>query len=454
MLRKQTMIALVLLAIPGVGFAQLKKHSYEPITSQVKDAGTYHLATGTWTRGVSQAALAGPCVIYDNTCTVGYYTGIQQGNVLFTSGRIPSTSSPSNATSLTGWADQYTVTGFTFAYCSFSPIVANYDLSFADCYSACDTGGALPEPTAVFHILNAPAGTLSGGQGCWIVNVSLANTTLEFDLGGDCNGVYNNVASTDSFGWSWTQAIPTIGSNAGPIMAGDPLGLFATSGQGCGGPGSGTCFVGAGAGPGSGLDIVDRMEIGNGPGAPGCYWFGGYGGAGGNPFTAFYMQIQGEQSTNAPANMGSSYCAGTTTCPCANAGSGVGGCKNSGSYGARLMATGNASMVVGQDTLELHVYNVNGSKPGLLLRGDNQLNGGAGNPIGDGLICSAGNSQRSQVVMSTALGVAHFGNWNGQRFGSVANVGVPTNFQYWYRDPQGSPCGSGFNFSNAWTVTY
>ena len=40
-------------------------------------------------------------------------------------------------------------------------------------------------------------------------------------------------------------------------------------------------------------------------------------------------------------------------------------------------------------------------------------------------------------------------------FGSVANMGAATNYQFWYRDPSGSPCSStNFNFSNAWTVTY
>ncbi|MFT7487244.1 MAG: hypothetical protein ACI9F9_003104, partial [Candidatus Paceibacteria bacterium] len=101
------------------------------------------------------------------------------------------------------------------------------------------------------------------------------------------------------------------------------------------------------------------------------------------------------------------------------------------------------------DTFQLHVSGVPGSKPGLVLRGDNQV----ALPVGDGILCSVGNSQRSHVQITSA-GSTDFVDWNGQGFSSVANVGTETNFQFWYRDPAGSCSGQGFNFSNGLSVLF
>lgn len=453
MLLRFTLSAAGALVLASTATAQLHTTNASPITSTVKDAGVYHLATGTWTRGVNASALAGPEVIYDNTCTVGYYFGLTDGERVIDSGRIPSTSSPVSTTSLAGTHDLYEVNGFTFAYCSFEPSSTNMDLSFIDCYQACDGGGVDPVPTVTFNIVNAPAGTASGGQGCWILTFDLANTTAGFNLGGDCNGNYDNIGSTDSFGWGWTQTIPTTGSNAGPIFGGDPSGLFPQTGQTCGGIGGGTTFVGASAAPGTGIGLVDQMDLVNGA-APGCYWFGGYGGAGGNPFTAFYLQLQGAEGFEPTS--GTPYCVGDGTgaaCPCGNNGAAGQGCANSSGGGATMSGSGSASM--SNDTLAFTIAGVAGAKPGLLLRGNNQVNGGLGNGVGDGLICAAGGSQRSQVQITDASGATTFSAWNGNGLGSVANaIGTPTYFQFWYRDPMGGPCNTGFNFSNAWDVTY
>ncbi len=149
-------------------------------------------------------------------------------------------------------------------------------------------------------------------------------------------------------------------------------------------------------------------------------------------------------------NTGSAYCFGDGTgaaCPCSGFGGLGEGCVNTGGTGVTLRALGNAS--VSSDTLRFDVAGAPGAKPGLLLRGNNQI----ANPIGDGIICTAGMSQRSQVQV-TAAGVTSFTDFNGAGFGSVANLGAPTNFQFWYRDPMATCSGSGFNFSNAWTVTY
>jgi hypothetical protein len=152
-------------------------------------------------------------------------------------------------------------------------------------------------------------------------------------------------------------------------------------------------------------------------------------------------------------NIGSSYCYGDGSgifCPCGNYGNIEEGCANSGgSGGATLAAAGNAQ--VSNDTFQLDVAGVPGNKPGLILRGDNQVS----IPAGFGVLCTAGNSLRSQVQVTVA-GTTSFTQFNGAGFGSVANTGSATQFQFWYRDPAAT-CATalpGFNFTNGWTVTW
>lgn len=142
------------------------------------------------------------------------------------------------------------------------------------------------------------------------------------------------------------------------------------------------------------------------------------------------------------------YCVATGMCPCGAEGGPQEGCLNSGGSGASLIASGFASL--SNDTLLFDVTGVPGMKPGLLLRGDNQV----ALPIADGVLCTVGNSQRSQIQFTSAAGGTVFSDFNGAPFGSVANSGASTNFQYWYRDPNNACSGQGFNFSNAYSVLY
>ena len=447
------LLACVALSSPLPATAQLSRAQPKPITTDVKDAGTYHLASGTWTRGASSLLATVPDSLYDNTCTVGMYYGMGDGDVVWDSGRIPSMTSPSGNGSLTGTADYWQVEKFYIGYCSFEPLVTSLDIGFKDCYSACDNTGTLPQPDYAFSLLNVPAGTASGGLGCWTVTISLLNSSSFFGISPDCDGVYEDNPTTDSFGWSWTQSIPTTGSDAGPIMAGDPSGFFPVSGQVCGGVGDGTFFPGGGPGPGTGIGVLDQFEVGNGPTAPGCYWFGGYSAA--NPLSSFYMRLSGYwESPFCSGSLGAAYCFGDGTgalCPCGNLGALGSGCANSGGSGARLTGFGCPS--VSFNGFGLHVSGVNGAKPGLLIRGDLEAGGGLGVPAGDGRLCTTGASQRSQVQV-TSVGGTSFNDWNGASMATVGNIGSVTNFQFWYRDPVGSPCGTGFNFSNGWRVWF
>ncbi|MFT7485534.1 MAG: plastocyanin, partial [Candidatus Paceibacteria bacterium] len=147
---------------------------------------------------------------------------------------------------------------------------------------------------------------------------------------------------------------------------------------------------------------------------------------------------------------GMAYCFGDgsgAACPCgANGGTGE-GCANTSGSGATLSGSGSTSF--SSDSLQLHIVGVPGSKPGLILRGDNQI----ANPAGDGILCTAGGSQRSHVQI-TSSGATTYTDFNGAGFGSVANMGSPTNFQFWYRDPTNTCSGAGFNFSNGLSVDY
>jgi len=151
-----------------------------------------------------------------------------------------------------------------------------------------------------------------------------------------------------------------------------------------------------------------------------------------------------------PPPTGTPYCFGDATgalCPCFNFGDPGAGCQSSSTNGATLRANGTASFSA--DTVMLTIVGVPGNKPGLLLRGDNQV----AIPVGDGILCTTGASMRSQVQM-TSNGSTVFTDFNGAGFGSVANAGSATNFQFWYRDPANTCTGAGFNFSNGVSLDY
>ncbi len=152
---------------------------------------------------------------------------------------------------------------------------------------------------------------------------------------------------------------------------------------------------------------------------------------------------------------GSAYCFGDGTaaaCPCnAYAASGE-GCLNTGSVGATLGATGVAS--IANDTFQLNVNGVPGTKPGLVLRGANQVFGGLGTPAGDGLLCATGTAARSHVQV-TVGGSTTFTHFAGSGFGTMSyGAGQQANYQFWYRDPMNPCSGAGFNFTNGWTVIW
>lgn len=432
------------------------------ITAPVKDAGTYHVDTGTWTRNTSAFPLAGPKQLYDNTCTVGYYSGVTYGTTVGDSGRIPSLNSG-------GLANCYEVTFFSFAYCTYEPLVTSLGLRYYETYAACD-GLASATPLRAFALLNLPGGGVSGSQGCWIITVDLTNTTISFDLAGDRDTVFDNVPSLDHFGWSWLQLIPTTGSNAGPILAGDPLGNF---NQSCGmavhpsGQGAGTDHYGWGpaSGPGSGIGTLDQYEL-QGAGSTGCFWFGGYNSSvSSNPLGAFYHKLWGGEGGGCSVfggnGIGQPFCFGSFgNCPGGEIGGAGAGCPHqsgpNGSKGARLQSTGEPRF--SNDTYGFHVT-AGPSTFGILIQGASAISYPTGNhgvPDSAGLFCVAPQMRGNIEVMNLGAGgdEALIDQFQGQPFGATAQpLGSSTYNQFWFRDngnPQANPGpGAEFNFSNA-----
>ncbi len=150
-------------------------------------------------------------------------------------------------------------------------------------------------------------------------------------------------------------------------------------------------------------------------------------------------------------NPGTSFCFGDgtgTACPCGNLGSAGEGCANDTGSGGLLSASGSNSVLA--DDLVLEASGLT-SGPGLYFQGNNAVNGGLGNPFGDGLRCAGNEVIRLEVQFSsfgtsaTSISIASRGG---------VSVGDTKRYQLWYRDTGGSPCNSGFNLTNGYEITW
>ncbi|MDP6538666.1 MAG: zinc metalloprotease [Planctomycetota bacterium] len=150
-------------------------------------------------------------------------------------------------------------------------------------------------------------------------------------------------------------------------------------------------------------------------------------------------------------SVGTAYCFGVNgACPCGNDGAGDEGCANSTGSGATLAAGGSTS--AGADDLAFFAGGLLASQPALLFAGTASLNGGNGVSFGDGLRCAGGTVTRLGVEVPDASGQAIWGPGLGSS-GGWSN-GDTRYFQTWYRNPQGSPCGSGFNLTQGLSVSF
>lgn len=147
------------------------------------------------------------------------------------------------------------------------------------------------------------------------------------------------------------------------------------------------------------------------------------------------------------AEPGASFCAGDgnpAACPCGNNGGPGEGCANSTNQGGLLSSSGSTRVAL--DDLVLTASQLPANRFGLIFSGTDSV---ALN-FGDGIRCVGGAIQRYGIQNSGAAGV--IAQSNVASLGGL-NAGDTRDFQCWYRDT-GGPCSSGFNVSNAQTVSF
>ncbi len=149
--------------------------------------------------------------------------------------------------------------------------------------------------------------------------------------------------------------------------------------------------------------------------------------------------------------LGSTVCFGDGSvglCPCGNtsAPGAEQGCRNSTGVGATLLASGSVS--VANDDLVLHAAGARPNQPGMMLQGvvPTALS------FKDGMLCVGSPTERLEVVLLDADGA-------GSSTGSIVTAGAvqpgfKRTYQFWYRDPALSPCGTGSNFSSALIIDW
>jgi len=282
----------------------------QKITAPIKDRGTYHLATGTWTR-TSPSNSFNSEVLFNNTAVSGYFFGTTAGFNTVDHGRIPSISSPAGPDSVTGNVDIYTIDCFQIGYCSSIPAAGggvDFVITFYDSYGPCtDVDAPGTNIVAGFFGTGLAGGTPASTQGCWTASFDLANTTVTFTLGGDADGTWDNVANDDSFGWGldMTNAIVGSGGNGtGPFIAGNcPVGGVTVPQRGFG-----TKFGGvSGATNATGLGTDDFFWIDSAMAGStmttngGCFFFGGctinVPGPAHNPYSGYWLQLFGNKAS-------------------------------------------------------------------------------------------------------------------------------------------------------------
>ncbi len=135
-------------------------------------------------------------------------------------------------------------------------------------------------------------------------------------------------------------------------------------------------------------------------------------------------------------------------CPCGNESIGMGGCENSAGDGAHLYASGSSSAQAG--SLAFHLQGASSGRTALLAVGDISLQPSGNSLFGDGLLCIAGPRPLGVRVVGTAGLV----DWSGAPVTGdpTWGLGETRAFQVIYRDVATSPCGFGFNTSNAYAI--
>jgi C1A family cysteine protease len=163
---------------------------------------------------------------------------------------------------------------------------------------------------------------------------------------------------------------------------------------------------------------------------------------------------------SASSDPGTGYCFGDagsgTPCPCNNDNDGSvpgSGCAN-GIFASGAQLTGSGVASVSADTLILSTTGLQPTNSGLYFQAENDLS--PGQLWGDGLQCAGGGLIRLGVRTSDAAGNSDTGGYGYTISAKAGNIsaGDTKYYQCWYRNPNGSPCGSDFNASNGYAVIW
>jgi len=152
-------------------------------------------------------------------------------------------------------------------------------------------------------------------------------------------------------------------------------------------------------------------------------------------------------------SVGTPFCFGDgsgAACPCDNTSTPGGGrgCAHSLGQGARIAATGAAS--VSNDTIVLSGSGMPASFA-LYFQGTLQQSAGLGAPFGDGLRCAAGAVLRLGTAMNSGGGASSYPGAGEPRVtvkGQVPAAGGTRHYQVWYRNAAAFCTSSTFNLSN------
>ncbi len=438
------------------------------IIGPVKNAGTYHVVTGTWTRAHSVVASFGLSDnIYSNTAQTGYYyptigpNGAAALGQLIDEGAVPGTTNPTVFANGGAVTDLNQVTEIQLAYCDFDPTagVSGWTLSFYEDYAPCTFNN--PTPVGTVTVTGFPS------NGCWIANLDLTAATgtgeefmLQADGGAAAPG-FDGIPALDSIGISW-EYTGTGTDLAGPFISGDPA--VTDSGWLTGNPntGSNTYYGETGGCPGTGSGygnndsywIEDAFMVGGLAQGSTCYWFGGYtnignpcGGSVRIPYGAFWMEMS--TSLSVSSTVSSPGCVGAVTATGSPAVCEVIGDIVPANNNAEIRASG-----VPLNQFGIFATGLATIPPSTIFSGNGWI---CINPVALG---GLGRFQGAAQIKNSGLGGTFsldttLGEWDLTSMptstGSYAVMaGITSNFQAWFREP----VATGHNFSGSCSVTW